>query len=195
MTTFNSKEKNTFHYLTFVTFKRVPIFMSPIICQFFIDALAEIRKKHPLKLVAYVIMLDHVHLILNPAVAGIELVGKELKGISAKKILDWLKQNGHSTSLNKLKRRKIGKRNHSFSIWQKKVKSVDLSSQKFILQKMDYVHLNPVRAGLCDHPAKWKWSSYHAYLPHKTGEVPIEIDLQGYWYDAEIEQIRLRTTT
>src|SRR2546430_13576463 len=43
-------------------------------------------------------------------------------------------------------------------------------------QKLNYIHLNPIRAGLCDHPAKWRWSSYHAYLPHELGAVPIEID-------------------
>ncbi len=43
------------------------------------------------------------------------------------------------------------------------------------------LHLNPVRAGLCERPAHWKWSSYRAYLPHEAGEVPIEVDWQAYW--------------
>ena len=42
---------------------------------------------------------------------------------------------------------------------------------------------NPVRAGLCNHPATWKWSSYKAYLPHEPGEVPIETDWRAYWKD------------
>jgi hypothetical protein len=40
---------------------------------------------------------------------------------------------------------------------------------------------------LCEHPADWKWSSYRAYLPHKVGEVPIEIDWQAYWKDEELK--------
>ena len=179
MTTFNSKEKNVLHYLTFVTFRRVPIFKSKDICKLFINALAETRIKHQFKLVAYVLMFDHVHLIVNPLECDIELVGKELKGISAKNILGWLKENRHSSSLDKLKRSATGKRNHTYSVWQKKVVAIDLWSPKFIRQKMDYIHLNPVRAELCDHPAKWKWSSYHAYLPHAPGDAPIEIDLFG----------------
>ena len=91
MTTFNSTKPNVFHYLTFVTFTRVPIFQSQEICQFFVDALRETKKESPFKLIAWVIMLDHVHLILNPADCDIEIVGKTLKGKSAKKILDWLK--------------------------------------------------------------------------------------------------------
>ena len=189
MTTFNSKEENIFHYLTFVVFQRIPIIKNETICQLFIDAIRETREKHPFKLIAYVVMPDHVHLIVNPVGCDIELVGKDLKGKSAKKILDWLKENNHLTSLEKLKRRTIAKRNHSYSVWRKKVKSVDLWSHKFILQKMNYIHLNPVRAGLCDHPAKWKWSSYRAYLPHDPEDVPIEPDRRGYWSDEEFKNL------
>lgn len=187
MTVFNSTDRNVLHYLTFVTFRRVPIFKSAAICQFLIDSLRETREKHPFKLIAYVIMLDHIHLIVNPVGCDIEVIGKELKGRSAKKILNWLRENGHQTSLDKLKRGAIGKRNHTHSVWQKKVKSVDLRSQKFILQKINYTHMNPVRAGLCDYPARWKWSSYHAYLPHRLEDVPIEPDRRAFWVGDEFE--------
>ena len=189
MTTFNSREENVFHYLTLVSFQRVPIFNSNTICEYFIDALQETKEKHPFKLIAYVIMPDHAHLIVNPVGCDIERIGKDLKGKSAKKILDWLKENNHRMSLEKLKRKTVAKRNHSYSVWQKKVKSVDLWSHKFILQKMNYIHLNPVRAGLCNHPAKWKWSSYRAYLPHEPGEVPIEPDSRGYWKTEELKNV------
>jgi putative transposase len=188
MTTFNSTKRNTFHYLTMVTFKRVPIFKSDKICQFFIKTLKETREKHPFKLVSYVIMPDHVHLILNPISCDISLVGKSLKGRSARKIIDWLKKENHQLSLKKLAFSKTQKRNHSYAVWQKKVISIDLESGKFIRQKSNYVHLNPIRAKLCEHPAKWKWSSYHAYLPHNQGDVPIEIDWQAYWTDEEFEK-------
>ena len=188
MTVFNSKKPNTFHYLTMVTFNRVPVFKSEKACQFFIEVLAETRKKHPFKLVGYVIMPDHVHLILNPVECDISLVGKALKGVSARKIIDWLKIENFQTSLAKLALAKSQKRNHSYAVWQKKITSIDLESPKFIRQKLNYVHLNPIRAEFCEHPAKWKWSSYHAYLPHQPGEAPIEMDLQAYWTDEELEK-------
>jgi putative transposase len=190
MTVFNSKEPNTFHYLTMVAFRRVPVFKSEKACQFFIEVLQETRKKHPFKLVGYVIMPDHVHLILNPVECDISLIGKELKGKSGKKIIDWLKEKNFVTSLEKIKLKNPQKRNHSYAVWQKKVKSIDLSSPKFIRQKLNYVHLNPIRAGLCDHPAKWKWSSYHGYLPHKQGDVPIEMDWQAYWREEDFEKYK-----
>lgn len=187
MTNFNSKEENIFHYLTFVTYRRVPIFKSENICQFLIDTLKEIRKNHPIKLIGYVIMPDHIHLIVNPVDCDIEIVGKELKGVSANKILKWLKENEYFTSLEKLKLTNTKKRNHSFCVWQKKIRSIDLWSHKFILQKLNYVHLNPIRAGLCDHPAKWKWSSYNAYLSRTDAEIPITPDKKGYWTETDLQ--------
>jgi len=79
------------------------------------------------------------------------------------------------------------KRQHTHSVWQKDPSVIDLWSHKFIRQKPKYLHLNPVRAGLCEHPAEWKWSSYRAYLPHRQGEVPIEVDWRAYWKDEELE--------
>lgn len=166
--------------MTFVTFKRVPVFRSDVLCQLLIESLTEIIAEFPFKLVAYVIMLDHLHLIINPLGCNIEVVGKALKGKSAKKILDWLKENRHFESLAKLNRNNPRKRNHAFSVWQKGIKSVDLESQKFVLQKTNYTHMNPVRARLCVHPAEWRWSSYRAYFPHEPGDVPIEVDHSGY---------------
>jgi len=190
MTAFNSREPNVLHYLTFVSFCRVPVFISDDICQFFIDGLVETREKHPFKFVAYVIMPDHVHLIVNPLNCDIDVVGKEIKGRSAWKTINWLRSEGHLASLNKLKRLNSRKRNHAYSLWQTGVKSIDLKSEKFVRQKVGYVHMNPVRAGLCDHPAKWKWSSYHAYLPHEPGDVPIEMDRVWYWTPDELEEAR-----
>ena len=190
MTTFNSKEDNVFHYLTFVAFKRTAIFKSETISRFFIETIKEVKQKYPFKLIGYVVMPDHVHLIINPVGCDIEIIGKELKGLSAHKIIKWLKENEYLSSLEKLKLKNTGKRNHSFCVWQKKVKSVDLWSHKFILQKLNYVHLNPVRADLCDHPAKWKWSSYNSYLLKTDSEIPIMPDKKGYWAEDKLENSR-----
>jgi hypothetical protein len=79
------------------------------------------------------------------------------------------------------------RKGHTHAVWLKDFSSIDLWSPKFIRQKLNYIHLNPVRAGLCEHPAAWKWSSYRAYLPHAAGSVPIEMDWRGYWREADLD--------
>src|SRR6266705_2084914 len=132
MKLFKSNERNTFHYVTLVTYNRVCVFRSDEACRIFTEVLAEVREKFPYKLIGYLLMPDHVHAIIN---------------------------------------------------WQKDPSVIDLWSPKFVRQKLNYLHLNPVRAGLCKHSADWKWSSYRAYLPHRAGDVPIEVDWQAYWKD------------
>ncbi len=186
MDQFKTNEFNNFHYVTTVTYKRLPIFRGVKTCEIFIEVLKEIREIHPFKLIGYVIMPDHIHLILNPLEEKIGAIMRKLKGKTAHLIVNWLKENNFTESLNKLLI--IGKNERqTHAVWQRDFSAIDLWSPKFLRQKLDYIHLNPLRAEFCDHPAKWKFSSYHAYLPHKAGEVPIEIDWRSYW-DEEKEK-------
>jgi REP element-mobilizing transposase RayT len=187
MKLYKSNEPNTFHYVTLVTYNRVPIFRSENACEIFVDVLREVRERYPYKLVGYVIMPDHVHSIINNRSGSISDWLRRVRGNSARNILDWLREEQHLTSLKKLALNPPQKRQHTHAVWQKDPSVIDLWSPKFVRQKLNYLHLNPVRAGLCQHPADWKWSSYRAYLPHNVGEVPIEIDWQAYWKDEELE--------
>jgi len=187
MKLYKSNERNTFHYVTSVTYNRVPVFRSDRACEIFVEVLSEVRNKFPYKLIGYVIMPDHVHAIINNATGTISDWLRRVRGNSARVVLAWLREEQHLMSLKKLALNPPQKRQHTHAVWQKDPSVIDLTSPKFIRQKLNYLHLNPVRAGLCEHPADWKWSSYRAYLPHKPGDVPIEVDWQAYWKEEEIE--------
>jgi REP element-mobilizing transposase RayT len=159
---FKSREPNLVHYVTAVTYDRVPVFRSDHACELFIDALATTRSKEPFKLIGYVVMPDHVHLLLNPLALDISVVVGRLKGRAATSILGWLRSEEHVTSLGRLALPKPLKSEQTHGVWMKEFSAVDVWSPKFIRQKLNYIHVNPVRAGLCDHPAKWRWSSLHA---------------------------------
>ena len=172
-----------FHYVTLVTHNRVPVLSAEKACEVFIDVLREPREKYPYNLIGYVLMPDHAHAIINNRCGTISDWLKRVRGNSARKILAWLRVGQHSTSLAKLALSHPQKRQH---IWQKDPSVIDLWSGRFLRQKLNYLHLKPVRAVLCRHPAEWKWSSYRAYLPHAPGEVPIEIDRRAYWEESEL---------
>ena len=92
MKLFKSKEQNLVHYVTAVTYQRVPVFQSDEACALFIEALAETRLKDPFRLVGYVVMPDHFHLLANPVGLNITTVVGKLKGRSASKILKRLRK-------------------------------------------------------------------------------------------------------
>ena len=77
----------------------------------------------------------------------------------------------------------------------KEFSAVDIWSRRFIRQKLHYIHMNPVRAGLCKHPGEWRWSSYNAYLTHEPGSVPIEVDHRWLWTEEELSVARGRRTS
>lgn len=186
MRLFKSREPNLVHYVTAVTHNRVPVFRDVHACSLFIDALAATRLKDPFKLIGYVVMPDHVHLLANPLALDISTVVGRLKGRAAVSILGWLRAAGHLVSLAKLALPKPLASGQTHAVWMREFSAIDVWSTKFIRQKLNYTHLNPVRAGLSDHPAKWRWSSYRAYLPHEPGDVPIEIDRRWRWTEDEL---------
>ena len=190
MKLFKSDEPNMFHYVTSVTFNRVPVYQSDRACELFIASLAETRSHCVFKLIGYVIMPDHVHLIINPVGRTISEVVRRLKSSSARNILDWLRQNRREDLLQKLALTTPQRKSHTHALWLKGFSSIDLWSPRFILQKLSYVHLNPVRAGFCDHPGKWRWSSYGAYSAHQPGSVPIEVDSLPYWTEADLMSVK-----
>ena len=176
MRLFKSKRPNLVHYVTGVTYARVPIFRNEHACSLFIQALATTRLKEPFKLIGYVLMPDHFHLLANPLCLDISVVVGRLKGRTASLILAWLRDKRHAVSLARLKLARPLKTGQTHAVWQQDFSDIDVWSRKFIRQKLIYIHNNPVRAGLVDHPGKWHWSSYRAYFPHKPEDVPIEID-------------------
>lgn len=188
MKTFAIEKPNTFYYVTSVTFERVAVFHEPRFCEILVTVFEEVRRLFPYKLVAYVIMPDHFHVIVNPIDGDISKWLLRVRGNSAKKILDALKNDSRNLTLKSLTLSSPQKRNHRHALWQKDPSIVDLESNKFLMQKTNYIHLNPIRAGLADHPAKWPWSSYHSYLPHEPGAVPIEVDLRPRWTEEQIRE-------
>ncbi len=132
-------------------------------------------------------MPDHFHMLANPLRLDISVVAGRLKGRAAALILAWLRDDEHVISLAKLELARPLKSGQTHAVWQQDFSAVDVWSRKFIRQKLNYVYNNPVRAGLVDHPGKWRWLSYRAYFAHQSGEVPIEVDQRWLWTEEELK--------
>jgi len=159
------------HYITAVTHNRVPVFNNEEACEIFFEQLREVKQLFPFRLLGYVLMPDHFHILLQLPDNDPEKFMLRLRGLSARKIIDRFKEAGLWKILLKLK--VYLKRKHRFAVWQPKPMIIEIYSRKFLEQKLNYIHMNPVRAGLCKHPAEWRWSSYQAY---QGGESPVEVD-------------------
>ena len=119
-------------------------------------------------------MPTHCHLLIkphDPACVSAVLYG--LKKSVTNRALAWARRHRPASLARMADRTPNGQVCHRF--WQRGGgHDRNIYGPREIRQKISYIHANPVRSGLVDHPAKWFWSSYRAW---ETGEdVPMAID-------------------
>jgi putative transposase len=138
----------------------------------FLDELNSLNEEWPSKLIAYVLMPDHFHLISNPRDGCIKEFIGSLKSLSARRIL-------RTSSRFRFRADSDGRH-----LWQQIFKAVPLWSGWMIWQKINYIHANPVKAGLVKTTRAYPWSSFHSFYSQE--ETPLLVDRDWCWEgDAE----------
>ncbi len=117
------------------------------------------------KCVGYVIMPDHVHAIVwFPETGRLSGFMHEWKRLSSRRIREWYAEQ----DMNYFRACEAGDR-----LWQPKYHAFELETERKIEEKLEYMHLNPVRKGLVERAVDWCWSSARWYYLHKPVGVPI----------------------
>jgi putative transposase len=110
----------------------------------FIKLLDDISQKFNVKIHAYCLMTNHYHILIETPNANLD------------KAMHYLGRN-LSLQINK-------SLNADGALFKDRYRSLLVDSDQYLLQVSRYIHLNPVEAGLVDHPEQYKWSSYNTYL-------------------------------
>jgi REP element-mobilizing transposase RayT len=166
----NQNLPGALHFVTGNFLDRITVFNQEACCQTFIETLATLLDEWPCKLIAYVLMPDHTHLIVNPKDGRIKEFTGQLKSLSAKAIIK--AAHGIDFELDS---------EGFFHVWQESFKAVPLWSAWMIWQKINYIHANPVKAGLVSSAKDYRWSSFQAF--YSGGEEPLKIDREWWWSD------------
>ena len=144
------QQSGDFHFLTFSCFHRLPYLSSVKAKQLFEDALERTRERYRFVVAGYVIMPEHVHLLVNePLRAPLS------KAIQALKL---------SVSLRSPER----------PFWLAHYYDFNVSTHDKFIEKLRYIHRNPVTRGLVEKPEDWPWSSYRHHQTGQRGTVEIE---------------------
>jgi REP element-mobilizing transposase RayT len=138
-------------------------------------AINEARKTAEFLLFAYVIMIDHFHLLTSRPKATSDVL-RVVKGLTARRVIDYLKENHYSSSLAKLEHA-VGDRNHRYSLWQTEKNVFPLYTESLFMQKVNYIHQNPVRAGLVERPTDYRWSSARIWKGCPVEDEPLQMDI------------------
>jgi putative transposase len=163
-----------FYYFTSVAHDRLPIFQTDKLKKIMADALDEARRSASFLIFAYVIMPDHYHIIIDSSRQPSDTL-RFLNGISAKRILDHLKANAIS-SLEKLKMFEK-KRGYKYSVWEHHPDTFLVTSESMLMQKVNYIHFNPAKAGLVEHPDDYLYSSSRIWNRRPLENEPLRMDI------------------
>ncbi len=140
------------HFVTFSCYHRQPRLLTAEPKRTFELAVERVRRSYDLCIYGYVVMPDHVHLLLSEPEH--ETLAQALKS---------LKQG--------VARRQLESEQH---FWQKRYYDFNVRNRGQFLEKLRYIHSNPVKRGLCETPEDWEWSSFRHYATGTEGIVEIE---------------------
>jgi putative transposase len=98
-----------------------------------------------------------------------------LKGITARRLIDYLKETNHFSSLAKLQHQQRD-RNYKYSLWQTEKNVLPIFSEGMFMEKVNYIHQNPVRAGLCERAEEYQWSSARIWKGRPLENEPLLMD-------------------
>jgi len=167
-------------YITIVTKDRLPVFRTDEMKEVLCRAIDEARKSAGFLLFAYVVMIDHLHLLTSRPSTTADVL-RVLKGLTARRVIDYLKVNNYLTSLAKLAHQER-ERNYKHSLWQTEKNVLPIFSEAMFMEKLNYIHLNPVRAGLSERASDYHWSSSRIWQGCPLRNEPLLVDKDLiYW--------------
>ncbi|MGB8259074.1 MAG: transposase [Terracidiphilus sp.] len=144
------QQTGNFHFLTFSCFHRLPHLATPAARDLFELSLEQTRRQHGFVVAGYVVMPEHVHLLVSEP-----LVGSLARAIQALKI-------------------SVARRNRQRPFWQARYYDFNVHNEEKRAEKLHYMHQNPVVRGLVEKPEDWQWSSFRHYASGHAGAVEIE---------------------
>ena len=151
------------HFVTSSIVNWIPLFRNPDLSEIVLNSLRYLQRQHILILYGYVIMEDHIHLIIEAD--DVSKTMRSFKSYTARKIIDHLMQTEDIPMLALLKKYKLESHIEStYQVWQEGFHPILLKNSEMMLQKIKYIHDNPVRKGLIKKPEEWKYSSASNYL-------------------------------
>ena len=160
------------HFITCICYRRLPLFASARAKNLLVKILGEVRDRYGFALAGYVVMPNHIHLLISEPAQG-----------TPSTVMQVLKQRV-SRQLRRKARKKVSSRQLSLpfrhppdslpQFWQPRFYDFNVWSQTKFVEKLHYMHMNPVKRKLVAHPRDWPWSSFSFYARKESGLARID---------------------
>ena len=162
------------HFLTFSCYHRLPLLADARRRDLFLRLLERTRRKYRFTVIGYVVMPEHVHLLVSePQQETLATALKALKQSVARRVLNLPRRPAEQAELFAAvpARHFWQARYYDFNVWSRNKK----------IEKLRYLHRNPVKRGLVERPEQWRWSSFRDYFLGESGQVKLNVTFAPKW--------------
>jgi putative transposase len=150
------------HFITCTILHWIPIFTRIQTTDIIFSSLKHLQATDDLKIYAYVILENHLHLVASSN--DIAKTMAKFKSFTAREIINYLKSENAKTILEQLAfYKKAHKVSSEFQLWQEGIQPKLIVSEKMMLDRINYIHNNPVKRGYVDEAVHWRYSSARDY--------------------------------
>ena len=159
--------KHELHFITCSCYRRQPLLGSARRRDLFLQGLEQVRKKYQFVVIGYVVMPEHFHLLISePQERTPSTVMQALKLGFARRVLIAMRRRRNPAQPELFERAPQ-------HLWQKRFYDFNIWTGRKRVEKLRYIHRNPVMRGLVTSPELWRWSSYRAYAYGDAGPVVV----------------------
>ncbi len=162
------RNKEATHFITFAVVEWVDVFTRKDYCDTLPDSIRYCQKEKGLILHAWCFMSNHIHLVASAAENNLSDILRDLKKFTSKQIISAIQNNEKESRREWMMEifRKAGEtnsRNSGFQFWRQDNQPKEVYSAAFTFQKLNYLHNNPVEAGIVEKAENYRYSSAKDY--------------------------------
>ena len=173
------RDQDKLYFVTFTIINWLDVFIRRDYKDIFLESIRHCQKNKGLELCAYVIMSSHVHMIIGRhGEESLDNIIRDVKKYTSSMIIKAIKNNQHESRRELLlwlfeRAGKKNSHNTHYQFWQQHNHPIELSTNEMIDQRVDYIHKNPVEAGIVLAPEHYLYSSAvnYAGLPETLMDV------------------------
>jgi REP element-mobilizing transposase RayT len=165
------KDQGATHFLTFTVHQWADVFTRSQYVDIYLDSLLHCQREKGLLVYGWVVMTNHVHLIVRASQENLSDIVRDHKKYTAKKIYEAIMANERESRKAWLPL-VLNYKDHIW-FWEEGYHGAAIYSESFFLTKLKYLHENPVKAGLVEAPEHYLYSSAGDYASVRKGRLSI----------------------
>ena len=161
------------HFITCSCYRRLPLLGTADRRDLLLSLLEEVRQRHRFVVLGYVVMPEHFHLLISESQETTPSIAMQV-----------LKQRFAHQVLAQLRKQRSASPRAAGEIWQRRFYDFNVWTEHKRIEKLRYMHRNPVKRGLVIQPEQWAWSSFRNYAFGEAGPVRIN--------DSQVLEMKIR---